>query len=138
MNYLHNVSFGISVLGVLVIVFGVLSGSMRFARSEFAAAHGVDVEGDRRRLRQMLGYYLLLGLEFLIAADIIDTLMKPTTQDLIILGAIVAIRTVISYSLNAELAHNSRPTLEVPAQGPLVPQRHEGRELIVATPALPG
>src|SRR4051812_21592132 len=37
----------------------------------------------------------------LIAADIIDTLMKPTTQDLIVLGAIVAIRTVISYSLNS-------------------------------------
>jgi len=34
--------------------------------------------------------------------------MKPTTQDLIILGAIVAIRTVISYSLNSELSHDSR------------------------------
>jgi len=34
----------------------------------------------------------LLGLEFLIAADIIDTLMKPSTQDLVVLGAIVAIR----------------------------------------------
>ena len=66
---------------------------------------GANVEGERRKLRQVLGYYLLLGLEFLIAADIIDTLMKPTTQDLIILGAIVAIRTVISYSLNSELAH---------------------------------
>jgi uncharacterized membrane protein len=103
MNFLHYASFGISLLGVLVIAFGVLSGLARFARSEFAAAHGVDVEGDRRKLRQMLGYYLLLGLEFLIAADIIETLMKPTMQDLIILGAIVAIRTVISYSLNAEL-----------------------------------
>jgi uncharacterized membrane protein len=55
----------------------------------------------------VLGYYLLLGLEFLIAADIIDTLMKPATQDLIVLGAIVAIRTVISYSLNSELAHET-------------------------------
>ena len=105
MNYLHHASFGISLLGVLVIVFGVLCGLTRFARSEFAAAHGVDVEGDRRKLRQVLGYYLLLGLEFLIAADIVETLMKPTTQDLIILGAIVAIRTVISLSLNAELKH---------------------------------
>jgi uncharacterized membrane protein len=33
--------------------------------------------------------------------------MKPTTQDLIILGALVAIRTVISYSLNAELKHET-------------------------------
>ncbi len=33
--------------------------------------------------------------------------MKPTTQDLIVLGAIVGIRTVISYSLNSELAHET-------------------------------
>lgn len=41
--------------------------------------------------------------KFLIAADIIDTLMKPTPQDLLVLGAIIVIRTVISFSLNAEL-----------------------------------
>jgi uncharacterized membrane protein len=107
MEYLHHATFGISALGVLVIIFGVLCGLVRFLRSEASALRGASVEGERRKLRQVLGYYLLLGLEFLIAADIIDTLMKPTTQDLIILGAIVAIRTVISYSLDSELAHDS-------------------------------
>ena len=110
MDFLHQASFGISVLGVLVIVFGVLGGLLRFLRSEFKAALGGNVEGERRKLRQVLSDYLLLGLEFLIAADIIDTLMKPTTQDLIILGAIVAIRTVISYSLNSELRHEAPAT----------------------------
>jgi uncharacterized membrane protein len=105
MQFLHHASFGIGVLGVLVIVFGVLCGLVRFVRSEFSAARGHSVEEERKQLRHVLGYYLLLGLEFLIAADIIDTLMKPSTQDLVILGAIVAIRTVISYSLNSELAH---------------------------------
>jgi len=109
-EYLHRASLGISVLGVLVIVFGVFCGLLRFLRSEVSAARGGNVEDDRRRLRQVLGYYLLLGLEFLIAADIIDTLMKPTTQDLIILGTIVLIRTVISYSLNSELSHETRHT----------------------------
>ena len=103
MEYLHHASFGIGFLGVLVIVFGVLCGLVRFVRAEFAAARGLSVEDDRKRLRHVLGYYLLLGLEFLIAADIIDTLMKPSVQDLIVLGAIVVIRTVISYSLNVEL-----------------------------------
>ena len=106
-EYLHHATFGISVLGLLVIVFGVLCGVVRFLRSEVSAVRGANVEGERRKLRQVLGYYLLLGLEFLIAADIIETLMKPTTQDLIILGAIVAIRTVISYSLNSEWAHET-------------------------------
>lgn len=105
MQYLHHTTFGISVLGVLVIVFGVLCGAVRFLRSEVASVRGASVDDERRKLRQVLGYYLLLGLEFLIAADIIDTLMKPEPRELIVLGAIVAIRAVISYSLNSELAH---------------------------------
>src|SRR5437868_14339160 len=117
MEYLHHATFGISVLGVLVIIFGVLCGVVRFLRSEVSAVRGINVEDERRKLRQVLGYYLLLGLEFLIAADIIDTLMKPTTQDLAVLGAIVIIRTVISYSLNAELKSEKQaltPTLSHP------------------------
>lgn len=103
MDYLHHTSFGIGVLGVLVIVLGVAGGLVRFARAEFRAVRGMNVDEDRRHLRHLLGYYLLLGLEFLIAADIIDTLMQPTPQELLVLGAIIIIRTVISYSLNAEL-----------------------------------
>jgi len=103
MGYLHHASLGIGVLGVLVIVFGVACGLVRLVRIEIRAVRGVDVETERNRLRQVLGYYLLLGMEFLIAADIIDTLMNPSVQDLIVLGAIVLIRTIISYSLNAEL-----------------------------------
>ena len=134
MSYLQHASFSISVLGVLVIVFGVLCGLLRFLRSELAAMRGGSVESARRKLRQVLGYYLLLGLKFLIAADIIKTLIKPTTQDLILLGAIVAIRTVISYSLNSELAHESclhetgehGMTGRPPHPGPLPLGRGEG------------
>ena len=112
MEYLHHTSFGIGVLGVLVIVFGVASGLLRFLRSEFVAVRGVNVDEDRKHLRHLLGYYLLLGLEFLIAADIIDTLMKPTPQDLLVLGAIIVIRTVISFSLNAELKSERKAEAE--------------------------
>jgi uncharacterized membrane protein len=103
MEYLHHASSGIGILGVLVIVFGVANGLWRFARAEFRCALGTNVDAERKRLRHLLGYYLLLGLEFLIAADIIETLLKPNMQDLIVLGAIIVIRTIISYSLNAEL-----------------------------------
>src|SRR5215831_271596 len=103
MDYLHHASFGIGVLGVLIIVFGVFCGLIRFIRAELTAARGLAVDEARKQLRHILGYYLLLGLEFLIAADIIDTLMKPKPQEMIVLGAIVAIRTVISFSLNGEL-----------------------------------
>ena len=103
MSYLHHASFGIGLLGVFVIVFGVLSGLVRFIRAELSAARGLVVDEARKQLRHVLGYYLLLGLEFLIAADIIDTLMKPKPQEMIVLGVIVTIRTVISFSLNGEL-----------------------------------
>ena len=109
MDYLHHVSFSIGILGVLVIIFGVAACVTRFFRSEIQSARGKNVEEDRKRLRHVLGYYLLLGLEFLIAADIIDTLMKPSVQDLIVLGAIVLIRTIVSYSLNSELKSEHQP-----------------------------
>lgn len=104
MKLLHQASFVIGVLGVMVICFGVVTGLVRFVHSEIGAARGANVEVARKQLRYLLGYYLLLGLEFLIAADIIDTLMKPTPQDLVVLGVVIVIRTVISYSLNAELS----------------------------------
>jgi uncharacterized membrane protein len=109
MNHLHHISSAIEILGVLVIVFGVFGGTVRFIRSEVHAVRGVSVDGDRRQLRNLLGYYLLLGLEFLIAADIIESLIKPRVQDLIVLGSIVLIRTVISWSLNVELQAERRP-----------------------------
>lgn len=105
MQHLLHTSYSISALGVVVIVFGVVAGLVRFLRTELRQIRGLNVTEDRKQLRQNLGYYLLLGLEFLIAADVIDTLMKPSVQDIIILGAIVLIRTVISYSLNSELNH---------------------------------
>ena len=114
MNYLHHASFTISLLGVLVIVLGVLTGLARFLRSEILAMQGKNVASVRQQLRNALGYYLLLGLEFLIAADIIDTLMKPSVQDLTVLGAIVVIRTIISYSLNAELKSEHQPKPAMP------------------------
>ena len=112
MEYLHHTSFSIGVLGVSVIVFGVASGLLRFLRSEVLAVRGMNVDEERKRLRHLLGYYLLLGLEFLIAADIIDTLMKPSIQDLIVLGTIIVIRTVISYSLNAELSLEQKASVK--------------------------
>jgi uncharacterized membrane protein len=108
MNYFHQTSFAISVFGALVIVYGVVCGLVQFVGAEFQAARGADAGEARKRLRHVLGHYLLLGLEFLIAADIIDSLMKPGVQDVIVLGAIVLIRTVISWSLNAELRQDGK------------------------------
>ena len=55
-------------------------------------------------IRIKLGHYLVLALEFLVAKDILESIVNPTTQGLITLWAIVVIRTVLSYFLNKEIA----------------------------------
>ncbi len=54
-------------------------------------------------LRATFGTYLLLGLEFLIASDILKTVLEPTLNELAILGGIVVLRTILSVFLNREI-----------------------------------
>jgi len=57
-----------------------------------------------RRFRQQLGQTILLGLELLVAGDIIRTVAsQPTLTSVAILASIVAIRTLLSFSLEVEL-----------------------------------
>jgi len=122
MDFLHYISMGIGVLGAVVIVHGVLRGLGQLLRVELRSFGGQPVIHDRQELRHELGYHLLLGLEFLIAADIILTLMEPDMERLLILGAIVVVRTIISFSLQFELRHgqenhvaSSRGSVEINA-----------------------
>lgn len=55
-------------------------------------------------VRCRLGTYLLLGLEFLIASDIISTIIHPTQEELLAVALLVAIRIAIGYFLGKELA----------------------------------
>jgi len=98
------IATGIAVIGVAVLVYGVVKSAVAFIRNE-ATRQGTE---SRDRLRLDLGYYLLLGLEILVAADVIETLMAPDLHHVLVLGAIVLIRTVISFSLNWELAHERK------------------------------
>ncbi len=100
---LHYVSLGIGLAGITVIVTGVVVMLYRWLGTEIKRAGRKHVFRERNALRHQLGSYLLLGLEFMIAADIISTFTHPTLNDMAILGSIVAIRTVISYFLDKEM-----------------------------------
>ena len=54
-------------------------------------------------IKNQLVSYILLSLEILIVADIIETIVSPTLTDIALLAATVVIRTVISYFLNKEI-----------------------------------
>lgn len=101
---LEWIAVGVGVVGVVVIVWGVVVAAIATVRIEFANLRHQNLPKARVQLRQQLGSSLLLGLEFLIAADVIRTVLQPTLEEVAILGGIVAIRTVISYFLHKEMA----------------------------------
>jgi len=104
MEILSKVSLFISLLGILVIVWGVILILFRLIAYEFTRLKGDRFYQEREALRHQLGSYLFFGLEILIAADIINTITDPSITEIIILASIVVIRTVISYFLDLEMA----------------------------------
>lgn len=103
--YLNFVADCIALIGGVILCVGVVVGLYRLGLVEWASFKRKDVEHDRRVLRYHLGYYILLGLEFIVVADILRTIIHPGLNELIILGVVVLIRTVISVTLNWELSH---------------------------------
>jgi len=101
---LHMTSNGIGIMGVAIIVWGVILTTYRLLKLEFKRFRQQSIYPERETLRHQLGSYLLLGLEFLIAADIIGTITHPTLNDMAVLGSIVLIRTIISFFLEREVA----------------------------------
>ena len=88
----------ISLIGTGVIVWGILLVLKDFILDMFS-----DDASHKRSLRQKLGAHLILGLEFFIAADIIRTIIRPDWNEIGMLAAIIALRTVLSYFLGLEL-----------------------------------
>lgn len=103
MEILEHVSLLIGIIGVAVILWGVGVAFVALISVEVLTLRGGNALDEREMLRHRLGYYLLLGLEFLVAADIVHTILTPELKQLAVLGAIVGIRTVISFSINWEL-----------------------------------
>lgn len=64
----------------------------------------IDHKVPMWRIRIKLWHYLVLSLEFLVAKDILESIVNPSSQWLITLWAIVVIRTVLSYFMNKEIA----------------------------------
>jgi uncharacterized membrane protein len=89
----------IEVLGTAVIIGG---GLIAAVRAVIGLRRGAD--GVYTQLRRDLGHAILLGLEILVAADIILTVaIEPTVDSLLALGLLVLIRTFLSFSIETEI-----------------------------------
>ena len=93
----------ISVISLLIVTYGALIAILSFILNELKRITGTYTPTNIRKLRAVFGTYLLLGLEFLIASDILKTVLEPTMNELIILGGIVVVRTILSVFLNKEI-----------------------------------
>jgi uncharacterized membrane protein len=98
-DVIEKIGMAMDAVGVAVIVIGALIAfvltAARLSRHE---------GGIYRRFREQLGQTILLGLELLVAADIVRTVAaSPSLTSVAILATIVAIRTFLSFSLEVEI-----------------------------------
>lgn len=90
---------GIEIIGILIIVIGAAMALGRF----LFKMQGKDIRSFQV-VREELGRGILLGLEFLVAADIIATVVFDASMEQILkLGLIVLIRTFLSFTLEIEI-----------------------------------
>ena len=88
----------VEAIGAAIVGFGSVATAVRFLLTLLGIRDYSNTE-----IRLFLGRYLALGLEFQIGADILSTAVAPTFDDVLLLGAIVVIRTVLNYFLSKEL-----------------------------------
>ena len=97
---IEAITVAIELTGIAVIIGGALISAALFVRATMR-----DLPGEAyRQLRSNLGRSILLGLELLVAADIINTVaIEPSLDSLAVLAGIVLIRTFLSFSLEVEI-----------------------------------
>jgi uncharacterized membrane protein len=93
----HGISFFFGGAGALLIIYGGIRA--------IASILGLEVLGHQTTyddIRVQFTGKIIFGLEFFIAADIINTLLAPGQQEILTLGAVVLIRVVLGYFLSRE------------------------------------
>jgi uncharacterized membrane protein len=106
MEIIHHViewaALGIELLAVAVIVSAVIILAVR--RGTVRYLFHLGEPGAYENYKHILARALLLGLELLVAADVVRTVaLEPTLANAAILGILVAVRTLLSWSMSAEL-----------------------------------
>ena len=90
----------VETAAVLIVAFGSLEA---FVKLLGVVARPATTHGERKAIWRRFGTWLLLGLEFELAANIIESVISPTWQDIGELGAIAVIRTLLNYFLERDL-----------------------------------
>ena len=98
---MEQIARGFEIVGALVLILGLAWSAVLAIRVWRRSGNGNDAY---QALRRSIGGVLLLGLEILVAADLLHTVaIEPTLENVAVLGLIVVIRTVLSFSLEIEI-----------------------------------
>jgi uncharacterized membrane protein len=101
LEWIEVAALAIEILAVVIIVVAILYSTLRYA---FQAALHPEAEDSYQELKFSLGRALLLGLEILVAADIVRTVaLEATLESVVVLGLLVLIRTFLSWALVVEI-----------------------------------
>ncbi|MFW5819809.1 MAG: DUF1622 domain-containing protein [Bacteroidota bacterium] len=101
-NIRHYIEFTAKIIELAGVI--IIAGGSLFFLMKFLVFLLRDGQASYTKLRHDLGKAILLGLEILVAADIIATVStEPTMSSVLVLGVIILIRTFLSFSLQAEL-----------------------------------
>ncbi len=101
LSIIHEISFSIGLMGICIIMIGAARGIYHYLRS-------IRVQ-NFEKIRYEIGSHLILGLDFLVAKDVIDTLLINGNQDqrfwmdLVSLITVVFIRIILTYFIQKEI-----------------------------------
>ncbi len=102
MDMSRIIEIGASAIDAMAVA--LITGAFFWASVRFLLHTGRHASNPYQRYKLLLGRALSLGLEFLVAADVIRTVViAPTLSNIGILGAIILVRTFLSWSLVVEM-----------------------------------
>jgi uncharacterized membrane protein len=99
-----HIAFGVEVIAALIIAYGAAEALIGLISSTRLWTHG-----GRKQVWRRFGMWLILGLEFMLAADIVRTAISPTWQQTGQLAAIAVIRTFLNYFLEKDIEKYAEP-----------------------------
>jgi uncharacterized membrane protein len=99
--WIDGAALAIEILAVVIILAAIF---LSVGRYLFQAVLHPEIEERHRQLRLRLGRTLLLGLEILVAADIVRTVaLEATLESVLVLALLVLVRTFLSWALEVEI-----------------------------------
>lgn len=101
-----HIAFGVEMIAALIIAYGAADAVIGLLRPAALRPYG-----GKRVVWHRFGMWLILGLEFMLAADIVRTVITPTWEQIGQLGAIALIRTFLSYFLERDIEKYAEPSL---------------------------